>query len=176
MTKGPYWHLFPTYREAKDAIWRDPHMLFGCIPEHFIEKKNEAELIVYLKNGSFIQLMGADNPDRLRGAGPLGIVLDEYDTMKADVWPTVQPILRANGGWAWFVGTPKGKGKLYDFYNLGQSGDPEWQSWLLKASESGIIKTDELMNSRKSMSQALFNQEFECEFLEGEGSVFRSVT
>ena len=175
MTVGPYWHIFPTYAEAKNAIWHDPNMLFGIIPEQIIAKKNEADLRVHLVNGSYIQLIGADNPDRLRGAGPLGMVLDEYDTMKDDVWPILQPILRANGGWAWFIGTPKGKAKLYDLYNLGQSGNKEWKSYLMKASTSGVIPKDELENARLTMPQALFNQEFECEFLEGEGSVFRNV-
>ena len=137
--KGVYWHLFPTYSEAKNSIWRDPKMLFGIIPPELVESKNESELLVKFKNGSIYQLLGADNPDRLRGAGPMGIVLDEYDTMKNDVWPVVEPILRQNGGWAWFVGTPKGKQKLYDLYNLGQTDNKEWKSWLLKASASGII-------------------------------------
>jgi hypothetical protein len=150
-------------------------MLFGIIPKELIAKVNESELVVYFKNGSYYQLIGADNADRLRGAGPLGVVFDEVDTQKNDVWPTVEPILRANGGWAWFIGTPKGKQKLFDLYNLGQSGNPEWKSWRLKASESGIIPADQLEESRKTMPQALFNQEWECEFLEGEGSVFRRV-
>lgn len=176
LTVGPYWHLFPTYREAKDAIWRDPRMLFGNIPEELIAKRNEAELIVYFKNGSYYQLIGADNADRLRGAGPLGCIFDEYDTMKDDAWPIVEPILRQNGGWAWFVGTPKGKGKLFENYQRGQDPEfSEWSSYLLKASESGIIPADQLEESRRTMPQSLYNQEWECEFLEGEGSVFRNV-
>ena len=103
------------------------------------------------------------------------MVLDEYDTMKEDVWPILQPILRQNGGWAWFIGTPKGKQKLYDLYNLGKSGNKEWASWHLKASESGLISKEQLENSRVTMSEQLYNQEFECAFLEGEGSVFRNV-
>lgn len=175
ITPGPYWHLFPTYREAKDAIWRDPRMLFGIIPPQLIEKVNESELIVYFKNKSYIQLIGANDPDRLRGAAPLGCVFDEYDTMHDDAWPIVEPILRENGGWAWFVGTPKGKAKLFELYQRGQVESKEWKSWLLKASTSGIIKPDQLDESRKSMPQALFNQEWECEFLEGMGAVFRNV-
>jgi len=176
ITPGPYWHLFPTYREAKDSVWRDPRMLFGVIPPELILKKNESELIVYFKNGSYLQLIGTDNPDRLRGAGPLGCVFDEYDTMHDDAWPVVEPILRQNDGWAWFIGTPKGKTKLFEAYQRGQSEEnKEWRSWLLKASTSGIIKQDQLDESRRSMSQALYNQEWECEFLEGQGSVFRNV-
>jgi len=152
-------------------------MLFSVIDRRSVEKTNESELIVYFKNGSYLQLIGADNPDRLRGAGPMGIVLDEYDFMKKEVWDTLEPIIRQNNGWAWFVGTPKGKGKLYDLYNRGQ--DPrfahEWKSYLLRASESGIITPQQLEESKLTMSIALFNQEWECDFIEGQGSVFRNV-
>lgn len=175
LIKGVYWHIFPTFTEAKNAIWIDPNMLFSVIPEQIIASKNQAELSITLRNGSIIKLMGADNPDRFRGAGPLGVVLDEYDTMKNDVWPILQPILRQNGGWAWFIGTPKGQQKLYNLYNLGKSGNPEWKSWLLKASTSGIIDSENLANSKATMPEALYNQEFECDFLEGEGKVFRNV-
>lgn len=176
MRVGPYWHIFPTYGEAKNAIWRDPNMLFGIIPPELIVKKNESELVVYFKNGSYIQLIGADNPDRLRGAGPMGVVLDEYDTMKDDVWPIIEPILRANGGWAWFIGTPKGKQKLFRSYNLGQSNNSEWFSSLLRADKSGVISPEQLAESRAtSINEAFFNQEWLCEFIEGVGSVFRNV-
>lgn len=150
-------------------------MLFNIIPEELIAKKNESELIIYFKNGSIYQLKGSDDPDALRGPNPFGVVWDEYDTQKQEGWQYTEPILRANGGWAWFIGTPRGKAKLYDLLNRGQSGHHEWKSWLLKASESGIIAKDQLEEAKKSMSQALYNQEFECEFLDGEGVVFRGV-
>ena len=172
---GVYWHIFPTYGEAKDSVWRDPQMLFNIIPKELVEKKNEQELVVYLKNGSIYQLKGSDDPDALRGPNPMGVIFDEWDTQKGEAWGIVEPILRANGGWAWFIGTPRGKGKLYDLYNRGQEGHHEWKSYLLKASQSGIVPKDQLDESRKTMSEALYNQEWECEFLEGEGSVFRKV-
>ena len=172
---GVYWHIFPTYTEAKNSIWRDKNMLFGNIPAQLIEKTNESELVVTFKNGSIYQLIGADNADILRGAGPYGMVLDEYDSMKDDVWPIVEPIIRANGGWCWFIGTPKGKLKLFEMYQRGQVPDEEWKSWRLRADESGIISKEQLEKSRQTMSAALFNQEWMCDFLETEGSVFRNV-
>jgi hypothetical protein len=170
-----YWIVYPTYGEAKEAIWKDPNMLFRIIPQELVARSNETELTLYLHSGSMICLKGADNPDSLRGAGPYGVGFDEFDTMKYETWGVVEPILRANGGWAWFSGTPKGKRSLYDLYNRGCRGHKEWKSYLLRASESGIISKDQLEESRHSMSQALYNQEWECEFLEGEGSVFRHV-
>lgn len=151
-------------------------MLFNIIPEQLIDRKNEAELVVYFKNGSILQLKGADKPERLLGAGPYGVVLDEIDEMKRETWDRIiQPIIRANNGWTWFIGTPRGKQLLFELYQLGQSGNPEWFSSRLKASESGIIPSDQLYNARQTMTQALYNQEMETEFLEGEGSVFRGV-
>ena len=122
-----------------------------------------------------MQLKGANEPDTLRGSGPLGVVFDEFAKMKYEAWGIVEPILRANGGWAWFVGTPKGKNHLFQLYTRGQEGQKEWISGLLKASQSGIIEQEQLEASRQTMRQALYNQEWECEFLEGEGSVFRGV-
>lgn len=173
---GVYWHIFPTYAEAKDAVWRDPKMLFKILPPEIIEKKNEQELVVVLKNKSVIQLKGADDPDALRGAGPVGIVMDEFAKIKAEAWPTLEPILRANDGWAWFIGTPVGKNQLYDFYLRGQKEERGWKSWMLKASTSGIISQDQLEEARAdAISEEFYNQEYECAFLEGVGQVFKGV-
>jgi len=174
--KAVYWLIFPTYNEAKEAVWKDPNMLFRIIPQDLIEKTNEMELTVYLKCGSIICLKGADTPERLLGAGPFGVVMDEFAEMKYETWSrVVQPIIRANGGWTWFIGTPKGKNHLYQHYLKGQEKNPEWKSWLLKASQSGVIPQEQLERAKKDMPAGLYNQEFECDFLEGAGAVFRNV-
>lgn len=174
--KGIYWHVFPTRKEAKDAIWKDPDMMFRVWDDQEIEKKNESELTLYLKNGSMVILHGADEPDRLRGSGPIGVVLDEFGTMKYEVWnEIIQPILRANDGWCWFIGTPKGKNHFYQIYIRGLEGG-EWWSTLLRADKSGIIQAQQLENAKADMPLAAFNQEFLCEWLEGEGQVFRNVS
>ena len=172
---GVYWIVFPTYGEAKDTVWRDPNMLFRIIPQQLIAKTNESELVVYFKNGSILQLKGADDPDILRGPNPYGVVLDEFAKMKFEAWEVIEPVIRANDGWVWFIGTPRGKNHLYKFYLQGQDEDDEWKSWLLKASQSGIIRSDQLERSKQNSRQATWNQEWECEFLEGEGAVFRGV-
>jgi phage FluMu gp28-like protein len=73
------------------------------------------------------------------------------------------------------LGTPKGRGKLYDFYMRGQSDDPEWKSWLLTGDKSGLFAPMELLNMQNSMTQAMYAQEIMCSFLENEGVVFRGV-
>lgn len=175
MRVGVYWHIFPTYSEAKDAVWRDPHMLFNFIPAPMISKRNDSELVLTFVNGSVLQLMGADNPDSLRGAGPVGVVHDEFATMKFEAWQIIEPILRANGGWAWFIGTPKGKNHLFEFYQRGLSGHKEWKSFYLTADKSGLFSPEQLEETKKSMTQKMYSQEMMCDWLESEGTVFRGV-
>ena len=170
-----YWIVYPTYAEAKDAIWKDPNMLFRIVPRELVDRQNEVELTLYMKGGSIICLKGADKPDTLRGAGPYGVIFDEFATMKYEAWGIVEPILRANGGWAWFIGTPRGRNHLYDLYNRGQEEHPEWKSWLLKASTSGVVLPDQLEEAKRSMRQDLYNQEWECDFIEGAVTIFRGV-
>ena len=171
-----YWHVFPTKAEAKDAVWRDPNMLFHILPDGLVDHKNEVEMVIYFKNGSVYQLKGADDPDYLRGAGIVGCVLDEFAKMKFEAWQVIEPMLRANGGWCWFIGTPKGRNHLYQMYLRGREGHHEWGSWLLKASESGVIAADQLAEAKRTAhSIEFFNQEYECAFLEGVGSVFRGI-
>ena len=175
MRKGVYWHIFPTYSEAKDAIWRDPKMIFGMIPPEMIAKRNDSELVITFVNGSLLQLKGADNPDTLRGSGPVGVVLDEFATMKFEAWQVIEPILRANDGWAWFIGTPKGKNHLWEFYQRGLQEHKEWKSFFLTADNSGLFTSDQLEETKKSMTQKMFSQEMMCDWLENEGTVFRGV-
>jgi phage FluMu gp28-like protein len=175
MRQGVYWHIFPTYSEAKDAVWRDPHMMFSMIPQNMIAKRNDSELVITFINGSVLQLMGADNPDTLRGSGPCGVVLDEFATMKFEAWQIIEPILRANDGWAWFIGTPKGKNHLHQFYQRGLEGHKEWKSFFMTADKSGLFTKEQLIETKKSMTQKMFSQEMMCDFLETEGTVFRGV-
>lgn len=174
MRKGLYWHLFPTFTEGKDTIWRDPNMIFHFIPEYMISRKNDQEGVLYLSNGSIYQLKGADDVDRLRGPGPYGAVFDEFATMKLEAWQVVEPALEANNGWAWFIGTPKGRNHLYDFLMRGRKMKG-WQSWLLDGTESGIYNKSQLERLKESMTQKMFQQEIMCDFLENEGVVFRGV-
>jgi hypothetical protein len=171
-----FWYLCPTQRQAKEVVWKAPDMLNVFLPPEAVEKKNEVELTIYLKNGSQICIKGGDDPDSLRGTNPFGIVIDEYAQIKKEIYDELlMPIIKANGGWVWLIGTPKGKNDFYTKF-VQASYLPDWQVMHLNASTTGVLSDEILAEAKKSMTEKAFNQEFECEFLEGAGNIFRRIT
>lgn len=183
--KGTYWYVAPYLSQAKKIVWQDPEMGAKYCPPKIWDKRNNSELTIPFPNGSIIYVMGADNPQSLRGPNPKGVVLDEYDDMKQEVWSQiVQPIMTANpNAWAWFVGTPKGRRDLFRKFTyakqqMEEKGEQsEWYCSLLKASTSGIITPEALESVKRDPNtpEDFYKQEYEVEFLEGAGTFFKGI-
>lgn len=171
-----FWYIAPTYRQAKGIVWSDPNMLFKFIPEQLIKKKNETELSVKLFNNAVIQLKGGDNFDSLRGQDPYGIVVDESQDHKLEELYNyiLKPVLAANQGWIWFIGTPKTKAFFFKMYIYAKS-KANWQSYTLSAEDSGIIPEEELEEIRRTTPLDVYNQEYRALFTDDGASPFRNV-
>jgi phage terminase large subunit len=125
---------------------------------------HESELGVDYPEGGQVRLYGADNPDALRGIYLDGIVLDEYADMDPRVWSEIiRPALADRGGWAVFIGTPKGRNAFFELWRRAQS-DETWFTLMLKASDTGLIPASELSLARRDLSEEQYAQEFECSF------------
>lgn len=158
-----YAYVAPLYRQAKQAAW-DYLKYFSAAEEG--RTANETELRVDFPNGARIQLFGANQPDALRGMYFDGAILDEYALMSPRAWSEVlRPALADRGGFAIFIGTPKGRNAFYDLYERARSGaDPDWYAGLYKASDTGVLDPAELAAARRDMSEEEYEQEFECSF------------
>lgn len=150
-------------------------MLGKYVPPFVWDKRNNSELKIPFPNGSILYVLGADKPDSLRGPNPFGVVLDEYGDVKTDVWSgIIQPIMTANqNAWTWFTGTPKGKNDFWKKYEYARQNTGTWEAWRLRASESGIINSDALLEAKLTTTQAFYSQEYECDFLDSASSFFR---
>lgn len=154
-------YIAPLFRQGKDIAWDYLKRFTAPIPG---VTHNEAELRADLPNGARVRIYGADNPDSMRGVYLDGAVIDEPAQMKPAMWSEVlRPALADRGGWATFIGTPKGRNWLYDVWRRAQK-DPEWFTLMLKASETGILSPDEIKSLSQDMSPAEVAQEFECSF------------
>lgn len=175
LKRGTYWYVAPFYSQAKKIVWDEPEMLGKYVPPFVWDKRNNSELKIPFPNGSILYVLGADKPDSLRGPNPFGVVLDEYGDVKTDVWSgIIQPIMTANpDAWTWFTGTPKGKNDFWKKYEYARSNKGNWEAWILKSSESGIINADALLDAKLTTTQAFYSQEYECDFLDSASSFFR---
>jgi len=169
--KNPqYAYIAPTYGQAKRVAWEYLKDFTRNIPG---AKANEAELRVDIPRpdrGDKIRfmLLGADNPDSLRGIYLDGVVLDEYAQCDPIIWgQVIRPALSDRKGWGIFIGTPKGQNHFYNIFELAkglESDGKNWYTMMYKASETGVVDEDELAEARATMSEEEFEQEYECSF------------
>jgi len=160
-------YIAPTYRQAKNVAWDYLKQFASAIP---MARFHETELRADLPNGARIQLLGAENPDSLRGIYLDGCVLDEVADMPESLFPEViRPALsdrntKEKPTWALFIGTPKGTNAFYDLYEAAQEQE-DWFSVIYKASETGIVDEEELDAAQAMMTPDQFAQEFECSWV-----------
>ena len=171
MKNRTYWHVMPSYHQAKiTGAWDILKEISAVVPGR---KPNESELKIDYPNGNRIQLIGADQPDKLRGPGLSGLSLDEYSQIPSNAFSEVlSKALADRLGYAIFSGTIKGQDQLFDTYQTAKE-DPEWFSlWQnIDASletETGAtidalrrgMEDERKMIAQGRMSQAEFDQEW----------------
>lgn len=173
-----YAYIAPTIKQAKLIAWDYVKQYTSTIPGI---KYNESELRCELPNGAKVFILGAENPDSLRGLYLDGVIMDEVAQMAPSIWgQVVRPALADRKGWAVFIGTPKGQNYFYDLYNIAKK-ESKWFHTILRASETKILDGEELAALRAELSEAEYNQEMECDFtaaVQGTyyGSIMNSLT
>lgn len=161
-----YFYVAPLLKQAKLIAWDYLKRYARPVPGvHF----SEGELCVCLPNQARIWVCGADNPDALRGTYADGVVLDEYAQIKPDVFTEIiRPMLLSRGGWAVFMGTPKGQNAFFELFCQAQKNEQkhpqEWWSGVFRATDSGVIPPVELERIEQETPHTIFRQEYLCDF------------
>ncbi len=161
--RSRYAYLSPFLKQSKTVAW--DYLRSAMAPLRRLGATvHESELRVDYPKGGQVRLYGADNPDALRGIYLDGIVLDEYADMDPRVWSEIiRPALADRGGWAVFIGTPKGRNAFFELWRRAQS-QADWFTLMLKASDTGLIPASELALAKRDLSEEQYAQEFECSF------------
>jgi len=166
--KGLYLYIGPFNNQIRRIIWQgqdgDGRKFIDFIPRELVVRKSEQEMSLTLSNGSIIQLLGADNPDKLVGINPVGIVFSEFSLSDPQAWVLTNPILAENGGWMLMNGTPRGQNHFYDMLLRAQA-DKNWFASHLGALDTKAISPEDLRTARKEgNNEARFQSEFMCSF------------
>jgi hypothetical protein len=166
------WYVAPTYRQAKQIVWRKLKNKLQDL--RWSKRVNESELSIELKNGSIISLKGADNADSLRGVGLDYLVMDEFADIDPEAWYEVlRPTLADRQGGALFIGTPKGLGNwAHDLYNMPTEQPEQWASYQYTTVDGGNVKLEEIEAARKDLDERTFRQEFMATFETYAGRIY----
>ena len=170
---GVGWAVAPNYAQTM-IFWRK---LKDLLPPEYTKQIKEGDKCIILKNGFSIWMKSGDSPDNLRGEGLDFVVLDEFATMKEDVWThAIRPALGDKQGKALFIGTPSGKNHFYRLALRGMSNEfPEYTYFHGTSFDNTFIKSEEFKDMAEDMPQLVYNQEILAEFIEGGGEVFSCV-
>ena len=158
-----YAYVAPLLKQAKIIAWSRLKQMVAPFGAHV--DINESELTVRFRpNGAVIRVLGADNPDSLRGVRLDGAVIDEVAQVKPEVWEEIiRPALSDRRGWAWFLGTPKGI-NLFSALYFGAEDWEDWESARYTVYDTDALPADEVEQLRLEMSEQAFAREFLCDF------------
>lgn len=175
-TPGLYWIVSPTYKQSKQIHWND---FRKEVPREWVAKTNEVDLSITLRNGSVIELKGAENPDALRGVKLRGLVIDEIASIRNWDWlwsEVLRPTLTDYESPALFISTPKGYSHFYELYQLGQASNNDYKSWRFTSYDNPHIPKGELDAARKELTEDTFQQEYMADFRKYTGLVFKEFS
>jgi len=175
----------PTYKQCL-VCWEEARKAMQTVA-----KWHKQEFTADLPTGGRLIWRSMDNPDSARGLSADGIIMDEVADMKQSAWYEVlRPMLLDRGGWAWGIGTPKGRNWFFREWQdaKDRSDSMAFQAPTLGAEivdgklvrkphalENPNIPFEELENMFREMPLATFRQEILAEFVEAEGVLFRNV-
>lgn len=175
------WICAPTY-DLTEKVYREIVIIVGQKLKHRLIAMKEHDKKLMIRNmaggESEIRCKSADNPISLLGEGLDWLVVDEAARLRSKVWQSyLSQRLIDKKGWALIISTPHGKGWFYDLYKrgTGPDRDPEYQSWNFPSRVNPHLDALQIERERERLPHAVYMQEYEAQFMEGAGSVFRNV-
>lgn len=166
---GAYLYVFPYQNQARKVIWNgidgQGRRFLNAFPPELRENKNESEMFLRFHNGSTFQVVGGDDPDKMVGQNPVGIVFSEYALTDPQCWRLISPILVENKGWVIFNSTPRGNNHFKDMLETAKANRKRWYFSFETAKTLKVLTPQDLRDFRDEVKdEALFQQEMFCSF------------
>jgi Terminase large subunit, T4likevirus-type, N-terminal len=135
---------------------------------HPLPAHSERRTGLELSNGSIIEALPAVERTT-RGYSVDLLLCDEAAAIPDQDYHGILPALIATQGEQVLLSTPRGKRGF--FHQLWHSAD-DWQRVMVRSDEVGRIREEDLEVFKSTMPEQFVRQEFYCEWLETEGSLF----
>lgn len=168
---GMYWHMLPSYRQARRVIWQGfrndgKRFLDNAFPEAIVKSRNEQDMRLDLKCGSTVQIVGSDNYDSLVGSNPTGVVFSEFALNHPSAWEYLRPIMTANpNAWASFISTPRGLNHCWKQWNIAKADPATWFAELQTIYDTQALPASIIEQEiAAGMPPAMVRQEYLCDW------------
>jgi hypothetical protein len=126
---------------------------------------------VQFPNGSRIIGLPGENDGNIRGfSGVSLLVIDEASRVNDTLYHAARPMVIIGEGDIWLLSTPCGKRGF--FYEEWTNGGDLWNRVSVPATECPRISAELLEEERRILGEDMFNQEFMCRFVDGNGAIF----
>jgi phage terminase large subunit len=148
--------------------------------KHFdleVTRDNAKDKVIELSNGSTIRMGSINQVDSVVGRSYDLIIFDEAAlTDGRDAFNVaLRPTLDKENSKAIFISTPRGRNNYFaEFYYRGFSEEfPEWCSIKATYHENPRVSEQDIIEAKKTMSEAEFNQEYMADFNVFEGQIWK---
>lgn len=164
--------VFPTKEQGFKAFWtnveNDGFKTIEHIPKELIltQTNSPDNMTIVLKNGSMFTLLGATNPEALRGANGKIYILSEFVDIPSGVLGVIRPIVAVNGGKIIIQSTPKLDGiSGGTFLKLYAAAEKDPTQYASKVYATEYLSEEQLEQIRQDYiveygNDFLFRQEF----------------
>lgn len=142
-----------------------------------VERDNLKDKVIELTNGSTVRMGSLSTVDSVVGRSYDLIIFDEA-ALGADgemaFERSLRPTLDRSGSKAIFISTPRGKNNWFSkYYERGFSDAyPEWCSIHADWTENSRMKVSDVEEAKRTMTKAMFEQEYMANFNTYEGQIF----
>jgi len=176
-----YFIAAPTRDQVKKIYWADMKRL--CLTSMCSKAPSETELTIFMDNGTQVQLIGLDRPERIEGVFWSGGVIDEIADIKAEAWEanirpaldTFNPTRPGYKAWCWLIGVPDGLNHYYEMAQYAETAnDPDWKLFHWKSSE--ILPAETIAAAKRQMSAKQYKQEYEASFETASGRIYEDYS
>jgi hypothetical protein len=159
-------------------VWRDVRQRVQPLAKRIDAQQHRIELKTGGLTGGLVEMWSLQHPDRVRGRRYQRVVIDEAAMVRdlGAAWRgIIRPTLSDLGGDAWLLSTPKGHNFFRECFLWGQQEGNDWRSWQMPTASNPHIPPEEITAARRELPERVFAQEYEAQFLDEAGGVFRRV-
>jgi hypothetical protein len=162
----------PSLRQSGE-LFRKVSSFYHQLGEDAEQATMESALRLEMKSGSrIISLPASEGTIRGYSSAAL-IIVDEGARVSDELMAAVRPTLATTRGKLIAMSTPWGKRGWW--YKEWAFGGDTWRRFMLRADDCPRISRDFLAEERRSLGEFLYSQEYQCQFLDNETSIFSSA-